>query len=709
VNVATREDRYPEDEIDLRAYIQVLIKHWWFVVGAAGLAAVISAAIGSRVPPVYEATAGVVITQSRAELSLEPKYKTTEGELGIDRRTALGALVQNAAIASEVIDRLGDRLPPEMHDVAWLMGMVKGDVGKSDFVQIKVSSSSPVRAAMVANAWGAEYEKYVNQLYSGEATASAHTIAQQAEQTKADYEAAQQDLVEFTAQNRVAEIKRLIEGKQQIIEGLQNGRQEAVGRIINETLDARKKIISAYVDAQTQNRLLAFNKEQEAKRALIGGLIDAETAARLTALAKDREARTKIFGQYVDAGIANRLAALKQEQEAKSKVFAAYADADPSAKVAVFQNQLDAKLNTLTGYYETKLKLESLLRDAEGLQAQAQQAGEPGSATNGLAILLLKAEAFASSADLPEGFQLQLGNVGDLDVGADAQIADLQALISVLETRIDDLDADIAEQSKDLFDNQGYDLMTSEHPKDDPLLAALAQRYAELFEVGDLAQDASGVWEGSDLAEAIQVKYDELFGLGPLAQSSSTISSTNPIFTAIKSQYPELFAIGDLSDLSWEVPLENPLASISTQMNKELLQLKDLETLPSDARTAEQLNQALDALDEEVRTLRSQLEAEQAKQRELARARDVAWEAYTTVARKAAEVNVASSMTPALVRFASPAVEPTRPVPSAARKNALLAGAAALMLAGTIVLFLNYMYPGFDPMALLHRRRTSAS
>jgi capsular polysaccharide biosynthesis protein len=493
VNPQAQQAQHSEDEIDLRAYIQVLVRYWWFILGATVIAAVVAGFIARRVAPVYEAKAAVIITQLRAELSLEPKFKIVGGGLGGGGsdagalRSALAGLVTNATVAAEVLTRLGDTLSPTLRDVARLMSMVDGQVVHGDLIQITVRSSSPVTAALVANAWGVEYEQYVNQLYGGGEIESAFAIGLEAGGAKAEYEVAERALVEFTEKSRVAELTRLIEEKQEIIKSLQAAKQKA----------------------------------------------------------------------------------------------------------------LDAKIETLASYYQTRLKLEHLLQDAKGLYAQVSQGGATGSATNGLAILLLKAQAFASSEDLPGGFELRLDGVSDLDVGPEAQLADLGALIGVLEKRIEELDAAIDAQSRELVSNQWYGLLTA----------------------GEVAAD-------------------------------------------------------------------KPLASMGTQG----------------------LGQALASLEEELRTLQAQLEAEQARERELERARDLAWETYTTVARKVAEVNVASSLEATLVRFAFPAVEPAAPVPSKSLQNVVLAAVAGFVAASGAVLFLHFMNPDFDPKeALRQLRRGEAS
>jgi uncharacterized protein involved in exopolysaccharide biosynthesis len=201
------------------------------------------------------------------------------------------------------------------------------------------------------------------------------------------------------------------------------------------------------------------------------------------------------------------------------------------------------------------------------------------------------------------------------------QLADLEALIGVLEKRIEELDTAIDSQSKELVSNQWYGLLTA-----------------------------------------------------------------------------------------GEVPADNPLASIGTQLADELLQLSALGGLPGSAAASQELDQALASLEEEVRSLRAQLEAEQARERELRRARDLAWETYTTVARKVAEVNVTASVASTLVRFASPAVQPSAPMLRKTRQNVVLAGVAGFVVASGAVLFLHFMNPDFDPKeALRQLRRGEAS
>jgi len=86
------------------------------------------------------------------------------------------------------------------------------------------------------------------------------------------------------------------------------------------------------------------------------------------------------------------------------------------------------------------------------------------------------------------------------------------------------------------------------------------------------------------------------------------------------------------------------------------------------------------SLQREILQLQEQLEREQARQRELTQARDLAWETYQTLARKEAEVQVATQVTDTEVRFAVPAVEPKHPVAPKKKLNIAIAGVLGLMV-----------------------------
>lgn len=204
-----------EDEIDLRQYVDVLMRRWKFVVGISALMVIVAAVLSFFVlPPVYDATAGVVVLRSRAEISFDPKFKT-ESQAGQDpaaRRAALTGLVKSSALAAEVITALGDSLSVEERRVSTLLDQIKVS-SQGDLIEITASAGTPQKAAAIANAWAEAYISQVNDLYSGVAQ-SPIQIKAQATAAWQTYQQTQQALEQFLGESRVAELEQQVKSKQ---------------------------------------------------------------------------------------------------------------------------------------------------------------------------------------------------------------------------------------------------------------------------------------------------------------------------------------------------------------------------------------------------------------------------------------------------------------------------------------------------------------
>lgn len=96
----------------------------------------------------------------------------------------------------------------------------------------------------------------------------------------------------------------------------------------------------------------------------------------------------------------------------------------------------------------------------------------------------------------------------------------------------------------------------------------------------------------------------------------------------------------------------------------------------------------LSALYAEVRTLTAEMETQASGKRKLELTRDVAWESYNTLARKEAELRIASELPATEVRFVAPAATPNSPVSPRTLVNIAIAGAAgfAVAVAGAFLL-----------------------
>lgn len=221
---------YLDDEIDLRQYIEVLIR-WWreILLIAFGFAVLAGLAVLALrlLPPKYEASAEVAIVRVQSDVTFDEKFTTTSDAqtttaTGNARRGALVNLVKSEAIAQKVIEQLGEELLPDERDARALIenttvnsaGTGASKNSDSDLIQIVVQASSAEKAAKMATAWAAIFVKEANSVY-GQTPDELLTSVKTAQiEAGHNYETRQAELVAFLTTSRVDELNRQITSKE---------------------------------------------------------------------------------------------------------------------------------------------------------------------------------------------------------------------------------------------------------------------------------------------------------------------------------------------------------------------------------------------------------------------------------------------------------------------------------------------------------------
>lgn len=223
-----------EDEIDLRQYLDILIR-WWreimlITVVIVALTAIAIITLRSVLPPQYEASADVAIVRTVSDVNFDERFRTNAEELGLDtaslnaRRSALLGLVATGAIAQEVINELGDTLSEDEQNPANLLDMVEADLASvnsissaSDLIRIKITADNSEKAAALANAWARIYVRTVNTIYGQVPDEVLTSIETELATAEKRYLTSQADLETFIATNRIDELTSLVTVLQQNI------------------------------------------------------------------------------------------------------------------------------------------------------------------------------------------------------------------------------------------------------------------------------------------------------------------------------------------------------------------------------------------------------------------------------------------------------------------------------------------------------------
>lgn len=757
----------PADMVNLGQYVQVLIDWWKEIVLLAVVAGIVAGvAVGwkeSKTIKKYRAVSTVAIARVKTDVSFDERFRTLSAEDGdVDltnagsRRAALVGLVNNSLVAAAVIEELEDILSESEKNPANLLAAIHAEIiegltarTEGDLILIRATSDSPTKAAAIANAWSKHYVTQVNHLYGQVPAEIVASINQELIDSKAAYERAQRELETFVATNQMGKLQRLIDEKKGIIHSLQSAKQIAIDTIVEEELNSRRQIISAYMGALSSNRLYGFNKEQEAQRKVLDALFEAEVENRLEALKRDREARGTLFEHLSNAFVAST--------------------------TAVVDEEVQSRIDHLHQAYNDQIQLTSFLNRAHLIRNMLKSTETHDVESTGRSLALLKAQLVylpnntgsrnSSFADRVSGvnggttvniaggekqpvqlnLDIALENPGD----AESQLVDVNGLIEAIELQLREIDHTINQISQELLAGDNYpqidrllstqtasspaELKQITDPENELVSSADVEAVYE-FELGmtqdktDVATAAESTNElpaeqetdgqssslvndvpgASALSRSIADQYADLLSVGDLVVDNSELWKDSALLNQIISLYPELYQLGPISGLSEDVPVDNPLTVLSLEKAQDLLQLKGLEDLPAYTAAAEPIIRAIDKLETEIQALQAALEAEQSQERQLLQNRDLTWGAFSTTNNKVTELELARSITNSEVRLAAPAVEPVSALPGAnVTLLAIIATVGGLVLGVGIAYFAWFL--GYEPFLRRSRSRAGTS
>lgn len=189
-----------EEEIDLRVYVEVLLRYWMWIVGLAVGAAVIGLIVSLLLPPTYQASAVVLVTESRYQMRFDPRFGTEENTPAY---RAFPTLATSDGILGQVLEDYDP--PPQVDPEAWtlagLSGMVEASSGGDpSLVVLGATSQFPQMAADVANVWADALVETGNAIY-GEGKDDLAFFEDQLDQARQALDSAEAALVEFEARN----------------------------------------------------------------------------------------------------------------------------------------------------------------------------------------------------------------------------------------------------------------------------------------------------------------------------------------------------------------------------------------------------------------------------------------------------------------------------------------------------------------------------
>jgi uncharacterized protein involved in exopolysaccharide biosynthesis len=201
-----------EEEIDLRAYVDVLLRHWKWIVGLALIAAIAAGIVSFLLPPIYEVRALVVVTEPRYLMRFDPRFETVENIR--EAYQAYPSLATGDDLLGQVIAALGGSLTEEEQALSTFSRMLEASSGGDpSLIKLRVRSKDAKKAALIANTWAELYVRHLNDLY-GQASQEEHFFEEQLLIAEENLQAAEAALMTYQTRNLADVLQTRVEAKQ---------------------------------------------------------------------------------------------------------------------------------------------------------------------------------------------------------------------------------------------------------------------------------------------------------------------------------------------------------------------------------------------------------------------------------------------------------------------------------------------------------------
>jgi len=195
-----------EEEINLRPYIETLMRSWYWIL-LAGIIAGGSAYLISKITPdIYEAEAVVATIRERTNVSFNTSIET-QAEAGgskdaTSRITGLVALVTSSDVAEQVLAEVGDELDEDSQTIPALIKMIKAS-SDGDLIIIEAKYTDPQLTSRIANVWAQVYENHVNTLYASRSDSDQAVLLSQVAIAEGEYDTARANTELFITDNHI--------------------------------------------------------------------------------------------------------------------------------------------------------------------------------------------------------------------------------------------------------------------------------------------------------------------------------------------------------------------------------------------------------------------------------------------------------------------------------------------------------------------------
>ncbi|WP_420645349.1 GumC family protein [Candidatus Leptofilum sp.] len=241
-----------EETINIRSYLIALSHYWkWFLRSVLFTVSVILL-IDFLIPPIYQATALIFVTEPREVIQFDPRIQSAEEN---QHARAYPELATSDQILEELLVQAGPMLS-EIATVTQLRNIIRAESGSdTSLIRLIVSAENPEIASQITNMWAELFVSQINDLYGDGGGAQVRFFEEQLNEAEVDLRFSEDALVNFQSNNRISVITDTLAFQRQSYSDYLLTR-ESIILLIQDT-----QALQEQLDKQTNNQELSFSNQ----------------------------------------------------------------------------------------------------------------------------------------------------------------------------------------------------------------------------------------------------------------------------------------------------------------------------------------------------------------------------------------------------------------------------------------------------------------
>jgi len=317
-----------EEEIDLREYINVLIKRKGIII-LIFLIAVITAALVSffYLKPVYEASTILMISKPKYQVELEPKIQTQfTPEISL---ATYESLIKDREIEEEVIKKLNLDQPPNELTPDNLRGMITIESLKNtNLIKMSLQSGDPKLTKDIVNVWADLFVEKNKDLHLRESKEAQGFIEDQLKISKQNLSTIEEEIREFNEINKIDAMDKEVTEK------------------LSKIMENESRLADVKISTEREKAKIEEIRSQMTSQEI---LISSSNIDRLIEGIKFIEAKDFIESQL---GLARQNLQTKEEE---LKTF------NQESKISLLEKEIISKTNQIVSFNNSLINLKVLI------------------------------------------------------------------------------------------------------------------------------------------------------------------------------------------------------------------------------------------------------------------------------------------------------------------------------------------------------------